>query len=173
MCWSTFCTLCQQVIRWFLENCLRTPWPRWKLSFSALLWSGTTSTPTTTTPDVSSWGRSKTGSRGFGAAWGDCCWTLTASLKPTTSLFTPWGAGTEQGRRRAKVRSSRWRNAAALVRQAATLPHHKHRKSAKCFCSESFNWQPPSEAPHTSCGDSTLRFHTAVCQGKTKLTIVQ
>lgn len=127
--------LCQQGIRSFLENFPRTPWQRWKLSCSALLWSGTTCTPMTTTPDVSSWGRSRTESRGSGAAWEDCYWTLTASSKPTTSLCIHLAAGTEQGRKRAKVRRSQWKNVIPVARQGVTLTHYKHRQLIMGFFS--------------------------------------
>lgn len=129
MCAGQPFLLCQQEIRSFLGNCLRTPWLRWKLSYSVLLWSGTTCTPMTTTPDASFWARSRTGSHGFGEAWEDCYWTQTASLKPTTSLCIRLEAGTEQGRRRAKVRKSHWKNVATVVRPGVTLLHHRHRHS--------------------------------------------
>lgn len=100
----TFSPHSPQEVRSSQENCLQTAWRRWSLSSSAPRWSGTTCTPMTMTPDVSSWGHSRVESLSLRTTWEACYWTQTASLRPITFLCIHLEAGTEQGRRRAKVR---------------------------------------------------------------------
>lgn len=101
-------------------------WWRCSQWYSTLSWCGTTCTLMIMIHVVSSWGRLRVVRLASKLISGVCCWTLTANLKQTTSLYTHLGHGTKQGRRREKVRGKMY-----ILYKEEKMMESKNRRNRK------------------------------------------